>query len=57
MKLMNDLRNSIIDGSFPQFVQRFMVQQFPNGNYPTWIKEALNSVNIHLVEKSSNKLQ
>lgn len=56
MRLMRDLRNSIVDGSFPQFVQRFMAQQYPSGNYPPWVEEALLSVNIHLqADKSDRK--
>jgi queuine/archaeosine tRNA-ribosyltransferase len=58
MRLMRDLRNSIVDGSFPQFVQRFMAQQYPSGNYPPWVEEALLSVNIHLqADKSSHLSQ
>jgi queuine tRNA-ribosyltransferase len=35
MRLMRDLRISIIDGSFPQFVRRFMKLQVRVGFFPS----------------------
>lgn len=36
-------RQSIIDGSFPRFVLRFLAQQFPGPNkpVPAWVRESL----------------
>eukprot|EP00127_Corallochytrium_limacisporum_P004146 Clim_evm91s157 gene=Clim_evmTU91s157 len=49
LKLMKDLRESISRDEFPQFVQEFMLQQFPKKNYPQWAIDALKSVNITLL--------
>jgi hypothetical protein len=38
---MRSIRNSIKDGSFPDFVRKFMKRQFPKENYPGWAKDAL----------------
>eukprot|EP01122_Echinamoeba_exundans_P012509 TRINITY_DN5241_c0_g2_i1.p1 TRINITY_DN5241_c0_g2~~TRINITY_DN5241_c0_g2_i1.p1 ORF type:complete len:417 (-),score=53.96 TRINITY_DN5241_c0_g2_i1:3-1217(-) len=48
MRLMKDLRNAILDGSFPHFVQNFMQLQYPDGKYDGWVVDALASVGIHL---------
>lgn len=48
MRLMKDLRAAIIDGSFPNFVQRFMELQYPDGKYDGWVIDALASVGIRL---------
>jgi tRNA-guanine transglycosylase len=48
-RLMDDMRDAIIDGSFPQFVIDFMLCQFPQRDYPEWIIHALSSVGIKLV--------
>ena len=45
---MRELRLSIVERRFPQFVQEFMQQQYPAGNYESWAVDALASVNIHL---------
>lgn len=51
MRLMKDIRNSILDGSYPNFVRNFMLQQFPTREYPTWVIESLGSVGIKLIDK------
>lgn len=48
LSLMRDLRQSILEKRFPEFVQLFMEQRFPSGNYDPWIVDALASVNLHL---------
>jgi queuine tRNA-ribosyltransferase catalytic subunit len=48
MRLMKDVRNSILDGSFPHFVQNFMQLQYPDGKYDGWVVDSLASVGIHL---------
>jgi len=48
LRLMREMRESIIAGCFPEFVQRFFVTLFPSRNYPAWAVDALNSVNIRL---------
>ena len=49
MRLMGDIRQSILDGSFPQFVQKFMLSQFPQRNYPGWAVDALLDASIELL--------
>eukprot|EP01048_Picozoa_sp_COSAG05_P002434 COSAG05_NODE_100_length_19386_cov_396.467154_8_plen_70_part_00 len=34
MRLMRTLRESIIDGTFPDFVRDFMYRMYPDGQYP-----------------------
>jgi queuine tRNA-ribosyltransferase catalytic subunit len=48
MNLMKNVRKSIKDGKFPEFVQDFMEEQFPKKDYPKWTVDALNSVGIKL---------
>lgn len=49
MRLMRDIRQSIIDQTFPQFVQQFMIQHYPTKKYPTWVVDALKDANITLL--------
>lgn len=46
---MRDIRESIIEQKFPQFVQNYMLGVYPDREYPTWIKEALEAVHIELL--------
>ncbi|ETL88238.1 queuine tRNA-ribosyltransferase [Phytophthora nicotianae] len=48
LNLMRRLRQSIIDEKFEQFVQNFMLQQFPDRNYPQWAVDALTEAKISL---------
>ena len=48
MQLMRDIRESIKQDKFPEFVQRFMKRMFPDNIYPDWAQKALASVNILL---------
>lgn len=47
-RLMDDMRAAILDQTFPDFVINFMEGQFPNHDYPEWVKDALSSVGIFL---------
>ena len=55
MNLMKRIRDSIIDGSFPNFVKSFMNYQFPDQKYPDWAKEALKKAGIYLDEPEKEK--
>lgn len=46
MQLMKGIRDSIKENKFPEFVQEFMLNMYPNKNYPQWCIDALKSVNI-----------
>jgi len=48
MQLMGDMRQSLINNEFPSFVQNFMNHQFPQHDYPQWIRDALATVQILL---------
>lgn len=50
MRLMDNIRSSIIEDRFPKFVQDFMADYYKDGDYPTWLTDALAAVNIHLKE-------
>ena len=47
-RLMERLRQSIIDGVFPEFVQSFMDVYYPNRSYPSWAVAALFKAGIDL---------
>lgn len=49
-RLMDDMRQHILQQTFPAFVQQFMLQQFPQRDYPSWICDALASVGITLID-------
>lgn len=49
LTLMRRMRQAIIDGTFEHFVQQFMLQQFPERNYPQWAVDALTEARIELV--------
>ncbi|KAM9843715.1 queuine tRNA-ribosyltransferase catalytic subunit 1 [Aulostomus maculatus] len=49
LTLMRSVRQSIIDGRFPEFIRMFMKRMFPSRDqYPSWAVDALASVNITL---------
>lgn len=49
LTLMRSVRQSIIDGRFPDFIRTFMKRQFPSADqYPSWAVDALASVNVAL---------
>ncbi|XP_055308328.1 queuine tRNA-ribosyltransferase catalytic subunit [Sitodiplosis mosellana] len=48
LRLMRDIRESIIEDRFPEFVKTFMAQYFHEKNVPEWIIGALAKVNIQL---------
>nr|XP_019540093.2 queuine tRNA-ribosyltransferase catalytic subunit [Aedes albopictus] len=48
LKLMNEMRENIKADTFPQFVQSYMKERFPDGQVPQWIVDALAAVNVQL---------
>ena len=38
----------MISGKFPEFVKKFMQDNFPDKNYPKWVLDALAAVNVKL---------
>ena len=50
LKLMSDIRESIKEDRFPQFVKEFFEQTYVDKvEYPQWAVEALKAVNIDLL--------
>nr|BAN21245.1 tRNA-guanine transglycosylase [Riptortus pedestris] len=49
LKLMKNIRDSIKEQQFPNFVKNFMKKMFEGREIPIWIKDALGSVNINIV--------
>ncbi|EZA50132.1 hypothetical protein DMN91_000702 [Ooceraea biroi] len=49
MKLMRDIRSSIREQRFPRFVQDYMLTAYPDKDYPVWIVNALEAVNVTLL--------
>ncbi|PXF49846.1 Queuine tRNA-ribosyltransferase catalytic subunit 1 [Gracilariopsis chorda] len=48
-QLMKRTRQAIIDGSFEHFVQKFMLDLYPDKKYPKWSKDALTSAGVRLL--------
>ncbi|GMH38116.1 hypothetical protein BSKO_06000 [Bryopsis sp. KO-2023] len=48
MRLAREMRESIKEQRFPQFVRMFMKRQHPHGDIPQWIRDAMASVDISL---------
>lgn len=48
LRLMKEIRQSIIDDRFPDFIREFMKRHFPDENIPQWIIDALAAVNVNL---------
>jgi tRNA-guanine family transglycosylase len=47
-RFMASLRQSIVDGRFPDFVRGFFRAQHPDGKYPGWCVDALRDAGIEL---------
>ncbi|XP_057815980.1 uncharacterized protein LOC131029476 isoform X4 [Cryptomeria japonica] len=48
MKLSKDLHSSILGGCFPEFVQGFLQTQFPRGDVPEWVCNAMEVAGIDI---------
>ncbi|URE16169.1 hypothetical protein MUK42_11588 [Musa troglodytarum] len=48
MRLSKDLHTSIVEGQFPEFVQRFLRAQFPKGNVPQWVCNAMEVAGVDI---------
>jgi hypothetical protein len=52
------MRQSILDGSFPAFVNSFLATMFPKGDVPPWVVEALGVAGVevaHVAEVGDGK--
>lgn len=49
MRLMDNVRNAIIEGNFDEYVRNFMLEQYPKKNYPKWASDALTAAGIELI--------
>lgn len=49
---MSEMRESIKEDKFPDYVKKFFEKMFPEKDYPAWAVDALKSVQIDFV---SNK--
>ncbi|CAM6105480.1 unnamed protein product [Calypogeia fissa] len=48
MKLSKDLHTSILENRFPEFVQNFLKLQFPVGDVPVWVRDAMEVAGIDI---------
>ena len=55
MKLMRDIRQSITEDMFPDFIQKFFLKRYPDRDFPEWTVEALNHVGVHLNTANDTK--
>ncbi|XP_034192299.1 tRNA-guanine transglycosylase isoform X3 [Osmia lignaria lignaria] len=49
MKLMQNIRQSINEQRFPEFIQEYMLNIYPDKKYPSWIIDVLKAVNVNLL--------
>ncbi|KAL5266531.1 hypothetical protein ACHWQZ_G003787 [Mnemiopsis leidyi] len=49
LRLMSDIRKSIMEDKFPDFIRTFFSTMFPDKSYPSWVVDALSSVGVNLV--------
>lgn len=49
LRLMRNIRESIKQDKFSEFVQKFMLDVYPDKEYPKWVVDALKAVNIELI--------
>lgn len=45
---MRDIRKSIEQQRFPEFIQEFMHRHYQHEPIPVWIRESLKAVNVDL---------
>lgn len=45
---MRDIRKSIEEQRFPEFIKQFMERHYQSEPVPDWIKDALKAVNVSL---------
>ena len=50
LRLMKSIREAIKKDRFPEFVKQFAKNNFPDGNYPEWARNALKKVGIDLLQ-------
>nr|XP_024369111.1 queuine tRNA-ribosyltransferase catalytic subunit 1-like isoform X2 [Physcomitrium patens] len=48
MQLSRNLHSSILEGRFPEFVQSFLQKQFPKGDVPDWVCNAMDVAGIDI---------
>ncbi|XP_030761265.1 queuine tRNA-ribosyltransferase catalytic subunit isoform X2 [Sitophilus oryzae] len=48
LRLMKTIRENILNGTFKEFVKKFMEDLYPKKDYPSWITDSLIAVNITL---------
>jgi queuine tRNA-ribosyltransferase len=50
LNLMRDIRSSIKEDKYPEFIKTFLLQNYPGGvsTYPKWTINALKSVGISI---------
>lgn len=48
LRLMRNIRQSIKEDKFPEFVRNFMSTLYSDKKYPNWVVDAVKAVNILL---------
>lgn len=46
---MREIRQSIEEKRFPKYVQDYLLNVYPDKDYPLWVVDALKAVNIELL--------
>lgn len=49
LRLMKSIRDNITMEKFPEFIQKYFLDIYPNKDYPSWVVDALEAVNINLL--------
>lgn len=53
-QVMGRARDSILEGTFPQYLRTFFADYFGENGYPEWCVNALRSVGVDLLEGYPN---
>lgn len=55
LRLMRNIRESIMNGTFVEFIFNFMDTMYPKKDFPVWATDALRAVNVDLIDRTKQK--
>lgn len=48
LRLMKNIRAAIMEDKYPDFIKKFLADNFPDENYPKWACDALAAVGVNV---------
>ncbi|KAI9551619.1 hypothetical protein GHT06_021952 [Daphnia sinensis] len=55
LRLMRNIRESIMNGTFVEFIFNFMDTMYPKKDFPVWAMDALKAVNVDLINRTKQQ--